>query len=74
MTKGDVLCIFSPNTIDYCTTFHGVISVGAILTTANPTYTAAELTHQLVDSGATYCFTIPQFLDTVKEVLSVVRV
>ena len=64
--KGDVVCIFSPNTIEYCVTFHAVISIGAILTTANPTYTATELSHQLKSSGATYIVTVPSFLELVK--------
>jgi len=40
-------------------------SIGLVVTTANPLYTARELLFQLSDAGATYIFTIPQFMDKV---------
>ena len=41
-----------PNLPEYAIAFHGVCAAGAANTTANPLYTARELTHQLKDSGA----------------------
>ena len=32
--------------------FHAVAMAGGVVTTINPTYTEAEVHHQLVDSGA----------------------
>jgi 4-coumarate--CoA ligase len=37
---------------------------GGVITTVNPTYTATEVHHQLVDSGATRLVTVPMFLET----------
>ena len=61
--KGDVLAIYSPNVPEYAIAFHAVSLIGGIVTTANPLYTANELTHQLHDAGAKYLLTIPMFLD-----------
>lgn len=61
--KGDVFCIYSPNLPEYAVAFFGVISVGGVVTTTNPLYTADELTHQLKDSGARYLLTVPPFID-----------
>lgn len=65
--KGDVFAIYSPNLPEYAVAFHAVSLVGGINTTINPLYTADELAHQLVDSGAKYLLTIPQFLDKAQE-------
>ena len=48
----------------------GVLSIGAILTTSNPIYTASELTHQLTSSKALMCVTVPSLLETVSEAVS----
>jgi acyl-CoA synthetase (AMP-forming)/AMP-acid ligase II len=45
----------------------GAASAGAIVTTANPLYTADELAKQLVDSGARLLVTVPPFLDKAVE-------
>ena len=65
--KGDVLAIYSPNLPEYGLAMLGAASMGAIVTTANPLYTADELAKQLVDSGARLLVTAPPFLDKAKE-------
>lgn len=65
--KGDVLAIYSPNLPEYAIAFHAVATLGGIVTTANPLYTAEELAFQLNDSGAKLLLTIPMFLDKAKE-------
>ncbi|KPM46080.1 hypothetical protein AK830_g521 [Neonectria ditissima] len=50
--KGDVLGFFAPNHIDTAIVNLGVIWAGGIASPANPTYTAEELAHQLIDSQA----------------------
>ena len=62
--KGDVVAILAPNCPEYAVVFHGVAYAGATVTTINPTYTAPEVAHQLVDSGARLLVTIPAFLET----------
>ena len=41
--KGDVLAIYSCNTLEYPVIFHAVSLLGGINTTINPLYTAEEL-------------------------------
>jgi acyl-CoA synthetase (AMP-forming)/AMP-acid ligase II len=52
VTKGDVVAIWAPNVIEYPVVFHAVVSLGAILTTINPAYTAQEVAFQLRDANA----------------------
>ena len=54
----------APNCPEYGVAFHAVALAGGVVTTVNPTYTAGEVHHQLVDSGATRLVTIPMFLET----------
>jgi acyl-CoA synthetase (AMP-forming)/AMP-acid ligase II len=62
---GQVVAILAPNMPDYATVFHAVAYAGGTVTTINPTYTAAEVNHQLQDSGASLVVTVPAFLGTV---------
>jgi acyl-CoA synthetase (AMP-forming)/AMP-acid ligase II len=61
---GQVLAILLPNSPAYAVVFHGVAMAGGVVTTVNPTYTADEIHHQLVDSGATVLVTAPPFAET----------
>ncbi|KWX02584.1 4-coumarate--CoA ligase family protein [Carbonactinospora thermoautotrophica] len=65
--KGDVIAIFSPNTVAYPVVFYAATMAGATVTTVNALYTAAELADQLRDSGARYLVTISLFLDRARE-------
>jgi len=64
ISKGSVVALMAPNMPEYCVVFHAVAWAGGTITTLNPTYTAAEVHHQLVDSGAMMLVTIPAFLET----------
>ena len=61
--KGDVLALYSPNLPEYVVAFHAVATLGGVVTTVNPQYTAEELGKQLRDSGAKYLVTIPPLLE-----------
>jgi long-chain acyl-CoA synthetase len=50
--KGDRVAIVLPNSPQYLVAFFAAARLGAIIVNNNPTYTAAELEHQLADSGA----------------------
>lgn len=65
--KGDVLAVMAPNLPEYTIAFHAVALLGGIVTTINPTYTAHEVLHQLVDAGAKYLVTVGMFLEIAKE-------
>ncbi|MFG2823899.1 4-coumarate--CoA ligase family protein [Kitasatospora sp. NPDC048365] len=59
---GDVVALFSPNTVAYPAAFYGATRAGATVTTVSSLSTAAELTGQLRDSGARWIITIAAFL------------
>jgi acyl-CoA synthetase (AMP-forming)/AMP-acid ligase II len=65
--KGDVIAIWSPNLPAYAVVFHAVSRLGAILTTANPTYTAEELAFQLKDAGSRLLITTSALLPRARE-------
>ena len=65
--KGDVCAIFSPNVPEFALAFHGVLRIGGIVTTVNPTYTAEELERQLTDASAKILVTVPALMDKAQE-------
>ena len=65
--KGDVIALYSPNTLDYPVAFHGASHAGGIVTTVNPTYTPEELASQLRDSRARLLVTIGPLLEKAQE-------
>ncbi|KAL5569472.1 hypothetical protein UlMin_026047 [Ulmus minor] len=60
--KGDVVLVLSPNSLLYPTICIAILSVGAILTTANPLNTESELAKQVSDSGAKLAISAPEEL------------
>jgi acyl-CoA synthetase (AMP-forming)/AMP-acid ligase II len=64
--QGDVMAVCAPNLPEYALVAHAVLSLGGVLTTANPLYTAAELSRQLVDSRARAIVTVPAFLEAAR--------
>jgi 4-coumarate--CoA ligase len=65
--RGQVLALMAPNLPEYAVVFHGTAMAGGVITTVNPTYTAREVHHQLLDAGATILVTVGLFLDTARE-------
>jgi acyl-CoA synthetase (AMP-forming)/AMP-acid ligase II len=61
--KGDVLGIYSPNIPEYAIAFHAAATLGGIVTTVNPLYTAEELAQQLNDCRAKFLVTVQMFQD-----------
>jgi acyl-CoA synthetase (AMP-forming)/AMP-acid ligase II len=68
--KGDVFGIMLPNMPMFAALLHGVVSIGGICTTINPTYTDMELKHQLHDSNARFVVTVEMFLPLLDHVVS----
>jgi 4-coumarate--CoA ligase len=64
---GHVMAIMAPNMPEYAAIFHGAAMAGGTVTTINPTYTAHEVHHQLLDSGAEILVTTSMFLDTARQ-------
>ena len=69
LAPGKVIALLAPNVPDYITVFHGVAYAGGTITTMNPTYTAPEVHHQLIDSGAVALVTVPAFVDLAREAM-----
>lgn len=65
--KGDVLSLFTPNCIDTPAITWGAHWAGAIVSPANPGYTAEELAFQLKDSGAKAVVTQWPVIETVRK-------
>ncbi|KAK3336227.1 hypothetical protein B0T19DRAFT_33157 [Cercophora scortea] len=60
--KGDVMALYTPNSIDTPVVTLGAIWAGGIVSPANPLYTVDELAFQLKDSGAKGLVTQVPFL------------
>jgi acyl-CoA synthetase (AMP-forming)/AMP-acid ligase II len=68
--KGDVLAIWSPNIPEYAVVFQTVSRIGAIISTANPTYTPEELAFQLNDANARMLITIGPLVERAREAIA----
>jgi acyl-CoA synthetase (AMP-forming)/AMP-acid ligase II len=64
---GGTVAILAPNMPEYPVVFHAVAWGGGTVTTINPTYTAPEIHHQLVDAGASMLVTVPAFVEAARE-------
>ena len=62
--KGDVLSLFTTNSIDVPFLTFGALNIGGIVSPANPAYTAGELAFHLKDSGAKLLVTTRALLKT----------
>ncbi|MCB1406300.1 MAG: AMP-binding protein [Rhodobacteraceae bacterium] len=71
---GGCVALMAPNMPEYCAVFHGVAWAGGTVTTINPTYTAPEVHHQLIDAGAELLVTIAAFVDTARAAIKGTRV
>ncbi|PBN43917.1 long-chain fatty acid--CoA ligase [Sphingobium sp. D43FB] len=56
--KGDRVGLYLPNTPHYVAAYYGALMAGAIVVNFSPLYTAAELEHQVEDSGTKILFTL----------------
>ncbi|MBP6749986.1 MAG: long-chain fatty acid--CoA ligase [Xanthomonadaceae bacterium] len=70
LKKGDRVAIMMPNCFQYPIAIFGVLRAGLTVVNTNPMYTARELKHQLVDSGASAILVLDNFGTTVQEVLA----
>src|SRR3546814_21032694 len=69
--KCDRVGLFLPNVPHYVAAYYGALAIGATVINFSPLYTAAELEHQVEDSGAKILFTLSAkaLLPTALEVL-----
>lgn len=65
--RGDVLALYAPNDIDIPPVIYGAFFAGAVVTPANPAYSAEELAYQLENAGARAVVTTKAFLKNALE-------
>ncbi len=70
LKKGDRVALMMPNILQYPIAIFGVLRAGLTVVNTNPMYTARELKHQLVDSGAKVIVVMEMFAHTVAEVVN----
>ena len=66
--KGDRIAMMMPNVLQYPVAICGALRAGLVVVNTNPMYTARELRHQLVDSGAKAILVLDNFAHTVASV------
>ena len=59
VTRGTVVALHLPNCPEFLIAFNALAALGAVVTTSNPAYSPAELTHQFRDAGAALVLTLP---------------
>ena len=69
LKKGDRVAIMMPNCLQYPIATFGVLRAGLTVVNVNPMYTARELKHQMVDSGASVILVLDNFAKTVQDVV-----
>ena len=74
LQKGDRVAIMMPNCLQNPIAIFGTLRAGLTVVNTNPMYTARELRHQLVDSGAKVLVVVDNFGDTAQKVIGDTRV
>jgi long-chain acyl-CoA synthetase len=69
LKKGDRVAIMMPNCLQYPIALFGTLRAGLTVVNTNPMYTARELKHQLVDSGACAIVVLDNFGALVQQVM-----
>ncbi|EMC94308.1 hypothetical protein BAUCODRAFT_544122 [Baudoinia panamericana UAMH 10762] len=64
--KGDVVCVYSPNDVDYGPVVYGALWAGGIIAPANPGYGAKDLAFMLTNSGAKVIVTQKPLLEVAR--------
>jgi long-chain acyl-CoA synthetase len=74
LAAGDRVAVQLPNSLAYPLWAFGVLKAGCVLVNTNPLYTAAEMTHQINDSGARALVIVNLFADKLPQVLAGTKV
>ncbi len=68
LRKGDRIALMMPNILQYPVALFGALRAGLVVVNTNPMYTARELKHQLLDSGARAIVIVENFAHVLQEV------
>ena len=69
LNMGDRVAVMMPNLPSYPVSVLGILRAGLVVVNVNPLYTARELRHQLIDSGAKAIIIAQPFLAALDEAL-----
>lgn len=69
LKRGARVAVMMPNLPQYFVVLCGILRAGYVVVNVNPMYTARELEHQLVDSGAEAIIVLDMFAHTVAQVM-----
>ncbi|HEX9853015.1 MAG TPA: AMP-binding protein, partial [Woeseiaceae bacterium] len=70
LLKGERVAIMLPNVLQYPVALCGIFRAGLVVVNVNPLYTARELKHQLVDSGAKCIVILENFAHILENVIA----
>jgi long-chain acyl-CoA synthetase len=68
LKPGDRIALMMPNILQYPIALFGALRAGLVVVNTNPMYTARELRHQLVDSGAKAIVVVENFASVLESV------
>ncbi len=74
MQPGERVALMLPNLLQYPISMYGVLRAGMTVVNVNPLYTAPELRHQLIDSGATTIVILENFAHILQQVIAETRI
>lgn len=74
LPKGARVALMMPNVLQYPVALAAVLRAGFIVVNVNPLYTARELQHQLVDSGAQAIIVLENFAGTLEKVIACTQI
>lgn len=69
LPRGSRVALMMPNVLQYPVAIAAVLRAGYVVVNVNPLYTARELEHQLVDSGAEAIVVLENFASTLADVI-----
>jgi long-chain acyl-CoA synthetase len=69
LIPGDRVALMMPNVLQYPIALFGTLRAGMVVVNTNPLYTARELEHQLLDSGAKCIVIVENFAHVLQQVL-----
>jgi long-chain acyl-CoA synthetase len=69
-TRGTRVALMMPNILQYPICLFGTLRAGCTVVNVNPLFTARELEHQLVDSGAEVIVVVENFAQTLQQVVA----
>ncbi|KAH9915887.1 amp dependent CoA ligase [Fomitopsis serialis] len=72
-SKWKLVCIFSPNHVDYPIVIWAAFRLGAVITATNPSYTAEELVHSLTTTKAKLLVVHPWNLSVALEAAKIAK-